>query len=164
MIETLRKTPLSLLLATISLETPGIDFLGNAKNSLTFCWPRLNKQVSFSVLGKFSPKIKELGFQLWSLSQQLWWAPFKFGRYYLFSWRFLYSKEGHWHCTFLLDLVILFYFILFYYYYFLDLVILITVCIAEWAKCLRSVIDSLSYPSIFRQNKIIIYRELSLYY
>lgn len=147
MIETLRKTPLSLLLATISLETPGIDFLGNAKNSLTFCWPRLNKQVLFSVFGKFSPKIKELGFQLWSLSQQLWWAPFKFGRYYLFSWRFLYSKEGHWHCTFLLDLVIL-----------------ITVCIAEWAKCLRSVIDSLSYPSIFRQNKIIIYRELSLYY
>lgn len=61
MIETLRKTPLSLLLVTISVEIPGIKFLGKAKNSLTFCWPRLSKGY-FLFSGSFSQRLRSLNF------------------------------------------------------------------------------------------------------
>lgn len=58
----LGKAPLFFLPVTTSLGIPGTNFLGKAKNPLTFCWPRLNNQVLFSVLGKFFQRIRSLNF------------------------------------------------------------------------------------------------------
>lgn len=60
MIETLRKTPLSLLPLTSSLGIGDTNILGTAKKSLTFCWPSWNEQVLISAWGKFFQSLRSL--------------------------------------------------------------------------------------------------------